>query len=235
MGALTCNIQDYTCPRCTKNFGYLYASGTGFMYFCGDPGCLQEDSDASKSSIKKTQEIKDFDAAHRFGIGSKYVNASLTKWNANPQHSEYVSRWLRSPKEFLVLTGKVKTGKTYFCAAVANYLMEQKRSVRYYNSHRLVEEVQKGMGKDSSPYDVINKMAAYDYFILDDLGSSLNTEWQKEMFLDLIDQRYSNSKPTIITTNLNKDEIKAVLGERTSRRIFSEENLVITLGPEYVR
>lgn len=196
---------------------------------------MQDDSQSSRGLVKKHEEIKHVDAAHRFGMGGRYVNASLSKWNANAKHASYVNEWLKKPKNFLVLSGKPKTGKTYFCAAIANFLLEQKKVVKYYNSHRLIEEIQKSLSKDGNPYDSIAKMAAQDFFILDDLGSSLNTEWQKEMFLDLVDQRYSNHKPTIITSNLNQEDLKATLGERTSRRVFSEENLVLTLGPEYVR
>lgn len=213
----------------------MVTEGTGFMFFCGERECLQDDSNSSKSTIKYSSEMEIVDAAHRFGIGVKYVNASLSRWNANLSHAEYVLRWLQKPKDFLVQVGKCDTGKTYFCAAIANFFLNNKKNVKYYNSHRLIEEIQKGMAKDITAYETIGKMAAYDFFILDDLGSSLNTEWQKEMFLDLIDQRYSNSKPTVITSNLNESEMKNVLGERTSRRIFSKENLLIELGPEYVR
>lgn len=233
-GALTGFLQGYECPRCYKNFGYFNNHGVAFLYFCGEPSCLQEDSNASKAN-KPINEEKHVDAAIRFGIGAKYVNASLSRWNANPRHADLVSRWLREPKEFLVLLGKPKTGKTYFCAAAANYLNDQKKNLQYYNSHRLIEELHKAISKDINSYEIIGKMSKFDFFILDDLGSSLNSEWQKEMFLDLIDQRYSNSKPTIITSNLNAEELQKTLGERTSRRILSEENLVLNLGPEYVR
>ena len=234
-GALTGFIKDYSCPRCFKNFVVIYRHEGGFGFVCGESECLQDDSNASKSSTKSTYEEKVVDAAHRFGLGSRYVNASLSKWSINASHAGGILAWVKNPKDFLVLIGKPNTGKTYFCSAIANFLMEQRHVVKYYNSHRFIEEIQRAISKDILAYDVVNKMASYDFFILDDLGSSLNTDWQKEMFLDLIDQRYSNSKPTIITSNLNESDLKEVLGERTSRRIFSNENLVITLGPEYIR
>jgi DNA replication protein DnaC len=71
--------------------------------------------------------------------------------------------------------------------------------------------------------------------IIDDVGAATNTPWQQEMFLDLIDRRYSNEKITIVTTNFMENDCKEHLGERTTRRMFTKENLVINLGPEYAR
>lgn len=235
IGALTGRIQGYSCPRCHENFGYLFMEPTGCMYFCGNKICLQDDANASRGKIKKEDHTQHEDAAIRFSLGSRYVNASLSKWNANASHSELVLRWIKHPENALVLIGVPNTGKTYFCAAVANYLISRCVNVRYYNAKRLIEEVQKGIGADVNQYETIKRIANYDFLILDDLGASTNTDWQKEIFLDLIDQRYSGRFPTIITSNLNHDVMRDVLGERTARRVFSKDSLVITLGPEYER
>ena len=44
--------------------------------------------------------------------------------------------------------------------------------------------------------------------ILDDLGAENNTEWSKEKIYEIIDSRYRQSKPMIITTNLTKDQLR---------------------------
>ena len=44
------------------------------------------------------------------------------------------------------------------------------------------------------------------------------------MLLDLIDKRYSFKKKTLITSNLNKDQLYEVLGNRIASRILSKEN-----------
>ncbi len=234
-GALCGYIDGYKCPRCCKNFGYLHPSPTGIMFFCGEGECLQDDSESSKSLVGDKMIISQpKDAALNFGMGAKYVNACLPKWTATKQHMDLVLKWSKDPKNMLVLIGPPETGKTYFCAAIANYFIEKGRLVKYFNSRRYFEEIQKAIQSDKSQYEAVRNIAQSDILILDDLGASTNSEWQKEVILDLIDQRYSSEKPTIITSNLDENNAKIALGERTTRRIFSE-NLVLTVGDEYVR
>jgi DNA replication protein DnaC len=234
-GAYKGHITGYKCPRCAKSQGYLFFGTSGAMYFCGDRECLQNDSDASKGQRKETKFSSQQDAAMTFSVGSRYLNASLSKCSVNPQINDRISSWLRKPKNMMVITGKVKTGKTYHCMAIANYLLDQQKSISYLVYRKYFEELQKYIQKSESSYDFIEKLNSVDYLIIDDVGASLNTDWQKEVFFDLIDRRYSSEKPTIITTNWNEKECLTHLGERTSRRLFDSENLVLTFGPEYGR
>lgn len=205
------------------------------MYFCADQKCLQIDSEASKGKKSYVNVGAQQDAAMACGLGSRYLNACLTKCNANPTASKHISQWLKDAKNMAVLVGPTNTGKTYFCMAFANYFLDQKRSVNYVMYRRFFEDIQKTIQKNENQYSVIEKLSECEILIIDDVGASSNTPWQQEMFLDLIDRRYSNEKITIVTTNFMEEDCKQHLGERTSRRMFSKENLVINLGPEYAR
>lgn len=234
-GAYKGHIEGYRCPRCGKNEGYLYFNKIGCMYFCGDSECLQIDSEASKSKRVTVKYGSPKDAAILFGLGSRYLNACLTKCDSNPHVSMSISEWIKKPKNMLILEGATNRGKTYFCMALANYLLDQQQNVKYILYRRLFEEIQKAIQKNDNQYSIVEKLSEAEVLIIDDVGASVNTPWQQEMFLDLIDRRYSNQKVTIITTNFNEAECLQHLGERTSRRMYSKENLVITLGPEYDR
>ena len=67
-----------------------------------------------------------------------------------------------------------------------------------------------------------------DVLVLDDVGLERPTEWVQETLGVLIDKRYSNQKPTILTGNLNddssgKDFVDSVqfrLGPRTRSRLL---------------
>ncbi len=205
------------------------------MYFCGDKKCLQDDSNASKGKVQHMKIGTKVDAAILFGLGSRYVNASLVKCNANPEINQEISNWIKDAKNMCVIVGPTNTGKTYFSLAIANYFLDQKRNVKYIMYRRLFEDIQKAIQKNENQYSIIEKLSEAEILILDDVGASTNTEWQKEMFLDLIDRRYSNQKITLITTNFMEEDCKQHLGERTSRRMFSKENLVVELGPEYAQ
>lgn len=65
--------------------------------------------------------------------------------------------------------------------------------------------------------------------ILDDFGSSGPTTWRTEVLFDFVDSRYNSNNFTIITTNLNPDEISRDYNARLASRLFASENAYISL------
>lgn len=227
-------IQGHSCDRCNSSYGYLFFNNFGASWFCATDRCLAEDCAMSKGASKKEVEAVEYDAAHRFNLGARYVGASLSKWRADPMQQKYVNNWMKSDKCMLVLLGVPGTGKTYFCAAIANYLMEQKKHVRYFNSRWFFETIQKAIGAGNNQYETVKMIAEYDYLIFDDLGSSTNSEWQQEMLLELFDRRYSDKMPTIVTSNFDARSMEKALGGRTSRRVLDDQNFIISMGETHV-
>ena len=223
-------LQGQTCERCNSSYGYLFFTNYGASWFCATDSCLAQDCELSKGVSKKAVEAVEFDAAHRFNLGARYVGATLAKWRADPSQMNIVNYWIKNDQSMLVLLGAPGTGKTYFCAALANYLMDQKKHVRYFNSRWFFETIQKAIGAGNNQYECVKMIADYDYLIFDDLGSSTNSEWQQEMLLELFDRRYSEKLPTIVTSNLDARSMEKALGGRTSRRVLDEGNFIITMG-----
>lgn len=204
---------------------------------------MKDDSEANKSKIlKEFSNPKErnengviISGAEKFRLGFNYNNACLSSWRCPPQEQEKVSSWMKNAKPFLVMLGGCGTGKTYLCAAILNYYHEHDREIFYTTHRRFIEEIHRGIENGKTQHSVVNKMAEKECLILDDLGASQCTEWQQEMILELIDQRYSNARKTFITTNLTREEIKQRLGFRTESRIFDKNNQVINSWVEDCR
>ena len=65
-------------------------------------------------------------------------------------------------------------------------------------------------------------MAIYtqcDLLIIDEVGVQRGSDFEKETFFDVINERYENMRPTIILSNLTIEEIKVFLGERVFDRL----------------
>lgn len=195
------------------------------MYFCGEPKCLKDDVLSQKQSDKTPSQIED--AANKFGIGTRYRNATLSGWIASEQDKSSIVNWMRNPKNILCLLGIPGTGKTYFCAAVANWFIQQKKEIFYVNIRRFFESIQKAIASNGSQYEEIRRFSERPILIIDDLGASRGTEWQKEVILDLIDTRYSSELPTIITSNLSFNEMRELFDDRIERRLNNRDNIVI--------
>lgn len=69
--------------------------------------------------------------------------------------------------------------------------------------------------------------------LLDDLGAERKpTEFTEEINFRLINWRYENHKPTLITSNLVPKEISARLGDRVTSRLIEMCQRVVFKGPD---
>ncbi|MEV4708872.1 ATP-binding protein [Actinoplanes sp. NPDC049316] len=68
--------------------------------------------------------------------------------------------------------------------------------------------------------------------LLDDIGVAKLSEWTEEITYRVLDGRYLDMKPTIITTNLTPDELRDTLGDRIASRLAQTCTIVVLDGPD---
>ena len=91
---------------------------------------------------------------------------------------------------------------------------------------------------DATEYEILKAYKTVDLLIVDDLGKEQCTEWSVSTLYSILNDRYEDMKPTIITTNYNADELVRALtpkgGDCTkARAIISrlrEVSTVITMA-----
>ena len=105
----------------------------------------------------------------------------------------------------LILWGNVGTGKTYFAACIANYLINLGVPVLMTSFIKLTNALT-GFDEDKNAY--IRSLNNYKLLIIDDLGAERQSDYMLEQVYNIIDSRYKNNQPIIITTNLSLSEIK---------------------------
>lgn len=143
---------------------------------------------------------------------------------------------MKNPKNFLVYTGSAGCGKTYFCAALTEWSFTNFNHRRYHREKDLLRNLRAGISDGHGDY-----LIALEYFIdddlviLDDVASGINPEktsyrdleFRREIFLGFLDYRYNIQKPTVITSNLTRQQFLDVYSERIVSRLFASENTVI--------
>ena len=105
----------------------------------------------------------------------------------------------------LLLYGTVGTGKSHIAACIANRLIDQGQKVLMTNFATIVNQLQSSF---DGRQEYINSLNRYSLLILDDLGAERDTQFMQEQIFNVIDARYRNGQPMIITTNLTPEEIK---------------------------
>lgn len=131
----------------------------------------------------------------------------------------------------LVFLGNPGLGKTYLCAAIYNYLYDQNPfKPRYWNERQLLTRVREGMDMQGDYLGRMKFLIDDHFLILDDLGSSGINEWRNNTLFEVLDQRYSSGLPTLITSNLGKDEIYSQIGPRFHSRLFAKENTILEMN-----
>lgn len=122
----------------------------------------------------------------------------------------------------LLIHGEPGNGKTYLSSCIANYLLSEGTPVICVSIDALLGRIKETYSKwgQQAEQDVIRGLQNADLLIIDDLGAEKTSDWSVSTIYNIIDGRYRQGLPLIITTNLkiNSDEINGELANRYGRR-----------------
>lgn len=108
----------------------------------------------------------------------------------------------------MVFYGKPGTGKSHLAFSIANNLLEYGYRVIVLSQTGLMQEI-KRVSKFGTQGEVefFDEIGRCDLLILDDLGVGGRSDWELSQLYKAIDDRYRAQLPTIVTTNLDMEEL----------------------------
>lgn len=125
-----------------------------------------------------------------------------------------------APGTNYVIAGPRGVGKTHLAYAVLREEFLSGFSVLAWQTIDLLDALRPGNSDNAG--EILRQLGTVDVLLLDDLGATRSTEWTLERFTGLVDKRYRESLATIITTNLNQQQAREVLGDRAADRLYSD-------------
>lgn len=122
----------------------------------------------------------------------------------------------------LMLHGEPGAGKTHAASCIANELLSQGIPVICVSINKLLERIKEtynSYGKEGEE-TILKSLSNAELLILDDLGTEQKTEWGLSRIYNIIDSRYRNELPIIVTTNIAISDLEDMYHKRSYDRLM---------------
>ncbi len=129
---------------------------------------------------------------------------------------ESAKAFANDPQGWLILVGPSGCGKTHLAAAIAGERISHGYPVFFITVADLMDYLRSAFSPNSDmPYDTFfDQVRNAPLLILDDLGTQTATPWAKEKLDQLLNHRFSNELPTVITTSTPVQELETRIRTR---------------------
>ena len=194
--------SKYKCEKC-KDVTYILVGDKAYPCSCKairDAERILAKSGISKEFAKKT--FKNFDYSRDVQILNAYTIAR-----------EYVKNFAEikdNRNNSLIFMGSVGSGKSHLSFAVANELIKNGVAVIYMGYRDAIIKLKQKI-MDSDEYDkLMNTYKNSKVLLVDDLFKGNITPSDLNIFFEIVNHRYFNNLPMIISTEMLMDELLKV-------------------------
>jgi len=157
-----------------------------------------------------------------------------TEYLTAKQYAEKFSEISKKPKNGLCFIGPTGTGKSHLAYAILNFLLERGINVVAKNVPELLDMLRPGKRESELIEERMELIKTSDLLLLDDLGAERNSPWASERLYIIINHRYCEMLPVILTLNIPLEELENSLEwERITSRIYEMCYILIMDGDDY--
>lgn len=221
----------YTCADC-KDTGYI----NGQKCHCLKQAII--DVVYTQSNIREILSRENFSTFSYDYFSDDDINPTTglsclqTMKKAVMESQRFVDDFDHKPKN-LFFYGDTGVGKTFLSNCVAKELLDRGYSVIYFTAFQLFDILSKGVfEKDADAIAAHENIFDCDLLIIDDLGTEFANSFTTSQLFLCINERILRQKSTIISTNLNMNQMVDIYSERTLSRISSNYTIIKLFGDD---
>lgn len=197
------------------------------------------------------------------GLQGRFLRATFDNYNATTPEQRQALATCRSfaedfasaaPGSGLWLIGPPGVGKSHLGSAMVSHLIRQHRlDAHIFAVHELTklardrfgnkrQDARDWMGCDyptlssiesETPDQLIERISRAALFVLDEVGLSRGSEWEREQLFAVLNARYKDELPTVLISNLSAAQLKTELGHAAYDRLREGAKQVPMVWPSH--
>ncbi len=183
----------------------------------------------SLSHLDELQDLtfESFKTRGRNGVGELQANSLEWAFNRARQYAGSLTGWM-------LLQGGFGCGKTHLAAAIANFVVGMGVPTLFLTVPDLLDTLRFSYDSEDTTFEQrFDEIRNAPLLVLDDFGTQNATAWAQEKLFQIVNYRYINKLPLVVTTNLDLDEIEARIRSRLADpELVSSVRIV---APDYRR
>ena len=142
------------------------------------------------------------------GIGQAQAQSLEWAYNQAKLFASHLNGWI-------FFSGPYGCGKTHLAAAIANFTVQMGVPTLFLTVPDLLDSLRFAYeSPDTTFEDRFLEIRQVALLILDDFGTQNSTPWAQEKLFQIINYRYINKLPMVITSNMNLDSIEPRIRSR---------------------
>ena len=180
---------------------------------------------ASNLSAFTNMTFESFKPQGRVGLGKNQMLSLENAYMQSLQFAKELNGWL-------LLSGGYGCGKTHLAASIANQAVSSGIPTLFLTVPDLLDWLRSSFSAEETTFSArFEEIRNIQLLILDDLGTENATPWVREKIFQIINYRYLNRLPTVITTNLDMQRIE----DRISSRLLDTDLVlkVVINAPDF--
>ncbi len=174
--------------------------------------CVCQQNKANQVARNRLYQMSNLEAFKSMSLASFSVQGRLGLADEQIRSLQYAlsqaQQFAGNPRGWLLMMGSYGCGKTHLAAAIANTCVEFGMQTIFLTVPDLLDWLRYSYDSIDQTFEQrFEELRNVNLLVLDDLGAHNATNWAAEKLFQIVDYRYIRKLPTVVTTNLDLEDL----------------------------